>query len=481
METKVLWQRILKNTFWLAGAEGLSRVLKLLLFVYMARMLGPGEYGEFTFALAFAALFAVFSDFGVSPILTREFSSKSSFEVEFPFFLSLKILLGAGAMLFVGLGSFFATSDPSIRMLIVLLGAFIVSNAITEAFFAFFRARQNMKYESFTKIFQSLLVTGAGVIVLLKFPSIQNIAIVYLVTSLITLAAITLFFYTKVLAFRLAWRWGVWKSILRASWPIGMMAVFAILYPQIGPVLLGYLGQIQQVGWYDAAYRITFFALIPVLLLSQSFYPVLSRAFRDSSASLQAVWNEQLGAAVFLAFPAAVLGVVFASPLIHFLYGPTFAPSVLLFQLLMISVSLLMVVEPCSQILIASNHQRKNFMVNAWAAGVCVLLNLIGIFAFGVYGAALAFLGTALFLFFSYFGCVLRYTRVQLFHPKLLSSLGAAGLASLFMYSFIGILAQARLHVIFLSIAGFLCYALSFVICKKLIRESVAKKFLPIR
>lgn len=469
METKTLWQGVLKNTFWLASAEGISRILKVLLFVYMARVLGSGGYGGFTFALAFASLFAAFSDFGVSSILTRELSLKENFEKEFPSFLSLKILLGAGAMLFVVLGSFFVTSDFSIRVLIILLGVFIVSNTITEAFFAFFRARQNMKYESFTKIFQALLVTGAGATALFTFPSVQNIAIVYALASLMALAAIAPLFYAKVFAFRLVWRWETWKIILRVSWPLGMMAVFGILYPQIGPVLLGYLGQIQQVGWYDASYRIAFFALIPVLLLSQSFYPVLSRAFRDSSVSLQAVWNNQLGAAIFLAFPTAVLGVVFASPLIHFLYGSTFAPSVLLFQILIVSMSLLMMAEPFSQILIVSNQQRKNFMVNSWVAGVCILLNLIGILAFGVYGAALAFLGTALLLSLAYAGCVLRYTRVQLFHPALLSSLGAAALGSfLIYYSFIGLFDQEGLRMLSIGIAAPLLYVPLFFFFRKI-------------
>ncbi len=469
----IFGQTIVKNTLWLASAEGISRILKLLLFVYMARVLGPGGYGEFTFALSFAGLFAIFSDFGVSPILTRDFASEKSLEKMFPHFFSLKILLGAGGMLFVGLGSFVVTSDPSIRILIILLGAFIVFGAVAETFFAFFRARQKMKYESFTKIFQALLVTGVGVVVLLYFPSVQNIALGYLVTSLMTLAAIAIFFYVKVFAFRFVWNWETWKIILRGSWPIGMMAVFGILYLQVGPVLLGYLGQIHQVGWYDAASRTAFFVLIPVFLLNQSFYPALSRAFRDSSASLQVVWNNQLAAAIFFSFPAAVFGTVFASPLIHFLYGSTFAPSVLLFQVLMVAVSLLIMAEPFSQILIASNLQKKSFMVNAWTAGACILFNLIGIVAFGVYGAAFAFLGTVLLLLFSYVGCVLRYTRVQLFHPKLLSSFGAAVLASFLAYGLLGLFDQAGLRALFMSVALFLFYVLLFF----LIREAISLLF----
>jgi len=65
-------QTIAKNTFWLGVAEGITRFLKLFLIIYVARILGATEYGKFTFALAFVSLFAIFSDFGISTITTRE-------------------------------------------------------------------------------------------------------------------------------------------------------------------------------------------------------------------------------------------------------------------------------------------------------------------------------------------------------------------------------------------------------------------------
>ena len=69
-----LKQTILKNTFWLVMAEIIIRILKLVLVIYVARILGATEYGKFTFALSFAMLFVALSDLGLSPITVREFS-----------------------------------------------------------------------------------------------------------------------------------------------------------------------------------------------------------------------------------------------------------------------------------------------------------------------------------------------------------------------------------------------------------------------
>ena len=99
-------QTIFKNTFWLAVAGGISKLLKFVLFVYVARILGATEYGKFTFALAFIGLFIIFADLGLSQIITREFAREKEKEKEFSAIVSLKILLSLGTFVLVLLGSF---------------------------------------------------------------------------------------------------------------------------------------------------------------------------------------------------------------------------------------------------------------------------------------------------------------------------------------------------------------------------------------
>ena len=73
-------QTIIKNTFWLTAGDAGSRVLKLILLIYVARILGATEYGKFTFALAFVLLFEIFADFGLNQIIIREFSKEKERE-----------------------------------------------------------------------------------------------------------------------------------------------------------------------------------------------------------------------------------------------------------------------------------------------------------------------------------------------------------------------------------------------------------------
>ena len=54
-------QTIFKNVFWLVGAEGVNKFLKVVLIIYVARILSAVSYGIFTFSLSFVTLFIAFS------------------------------------------------------------------------------------------------------------------------------------------------------------------------------------------------------------------------------------------------------------------------------------------------------------------------------------------------------------------------------------------------------------------------------------
>ena len=56
-------QKIFNNFFWLGFSEFVSRLLKLVLIIYVARILGATEYGKFTFAMAFFALWSAYRFF----------------------------------------------------------------------------------------------------------------------------------------------------------------------------------------------------------------------------------------------------------------------------------------------------------------------------------------------------------------------------------------------------------------------------------
>ena len=430
-------QTILKNTFWLSFSELVSRALKLVLIIFIARMLGATEYGKFTFALAFVSLFAVISDFGISSITTRELAKDREKEKEYFSLLSLKIFLSLITLFLIFLLSFFITSSRQIQQVIWILGAYIVISVFCNIWYAFFRARQQMEYEAWGKILQAIAVTLGGMAVLFLIPSIKAISFAYAGGAVVALMFILVFFRLKAYPLKLGFNTNIWKRYLSLSWPLALGALFVTLYNNIDSTMMGYFGQIAQTGWYNAAYKIVAASLIPLGLLNQVFYPVLSNYFANhSKADLQKVWNRYIKSSFFLAVPIVVGGAVLAPRIIDFIYSKAaYGPSVLAFQLLIIMAGLLYLSSPLSQILVIFNQQSKTFWISLTGAVVNVILNFILIPKYSLYGAAITTIVTCVIILVMFFLAAKKFTFVNPFPESVFPNFIGVLLSSIVMYS----------------------------------------------
>jgi len=462
-------QTIAKNTFWLAVAEGVTRFLKLFLIIYVARILGATEYGKFTFALAFVSLFAIFSDFGISQITTRELAREKEKEREFPNILSLKFVLSIGTLILICFGSFFITPDPVIRGIIWILGIYIIISGFSEIIYAFLRARQQMEYEAWTKILQAVVVTGVGFFILFNFPSVQNLSLAYLFATSIALISILIFFHFKIYQLKLSFNKNIWRNVLLISWPLALAGIFGTIHSQTDSVMMGYFGQITQVGWYNAAYRIIGATLIPVGLLSISFFPLFSKLFKESKEKLQKSWDYYMQLMIFLAVPIVVGGITLAPKIIDFVYDLSYFPSILVFQILLIMVALSYICNPFGQALIVSNQQKRLFWISLSGAIVNIGLNLILIPKYSLYGAAFTTVVTLFLILFLLYKFTSKFTPIRPFNLKFLFTFLDAGLSGIVMYFAICLPIIYNLNVIFSVLIGALVYLFFFWGFKKLI------------
>ena len=69
--TEEVGRRVGRNTLYLLGGEGATKVLAAVYQILLARYLGAQAFGEFSFALALMAILGIVSDFGLSTLVTR--------------------------------------------------------------------------------------------------------------------------------------------------------------------------------------------------------------------------------------------------------------------------------------------------------------------------------------------------------------------------------------------------------------------------
>ncbi len=390
LENRGIKQTVLKNTFWLALAHGFTSFLMFFLFIYAARVFGAAEYGKFTFALSFVSLFVILGDVGMSSIVVREFSKKKEDEKDYSLIISLKLFLGVLAFVFTFLASFFVTDDKVVQLLIWILMFFIFSDGFLKIVYSFAHARQKMEHEALIRIIIAGLTVSAGFFVILKFPSALNLGYVYLFSDIIVLAG-TVFYlnYSHYLS-KLRFDWVKFINILKNTWPLSLGFVGIGTYINLDSVILGFLGTCSEVGWYNAASKIVLSLIaLSAGLISESFYPLLSKFFEESKIKFKKTWKYYMETMVMLAVPVIFVGVLLAGKIISFLYGTeNYGPSVLILRLLIIVAGISFLYHPFGTMLVVANKQRENFMIILSCAVLNILLNFILIPLFGFYAAA---------------------------------------------------------------------------------------------
>ncbi len=464
-------QTIFKNTFWLTIAEIVSRLLKLALIVLIVRVLGATEYGKFAFALSYVGIFVLFADLGISAITTREFSRETEREKDYPAILFLKILLSIGAFILMIVGSFFITSDPIIQKIIWILGLFIIITSFFTILYAFLRARQKMEYEALIKILQTALMVGIGVFVILKSPFIESLSYGYLIANLMALTIVLLIFHFRIQPIRLSYNPDIWKKFLSISWPLSIGFIIGWIYVSIDSIMLGYFNLITENGWYMAAHKITAAIVISAALISKSFFPPLSKFFKESTEKLQQVWNYQMELMIFLALPIMTGGILLADKIINLFYGSGYDPSILAFQILILVSVIDFFYYPYIIGLIVSDQEKKNFLLIIIGAVINIILNIILIPVYGFIGAGIATIISSFIILLLAIEFSRRFTSISPFNFKLFKGFISAFAASLIMLLLIKQLLIYDIHLLFLITTGGIVYLIFFLASRKFLKN----------
>lgn len=461
-------QTIIKNTFWLTLAETISRFLRLILIIYAARILGAGDYGKLTFALSFVSFFVIFSDFGISPLITRELSQDKEKEKEFYSVIFLKIILGILAFILAVTSSFFITQSREIQIIIWILAFSIIFDSFAELFYGFLRARQKMEYESIAKIMYALLFAAVGFTIIFKFPTVINVSFGYLVASLLSLILLLIFFHFRIVKIKLSFNKDIWKKFLILSWPLALSGIFSTVYSQIDSVMMGYWGYIVQTGWYNAAYRILGAVLIPGAMIATSFTPILNVAYKESKEKLSKIYKNFMETMFFLSIPILMGGIALAPKIINWVYDESYLPASFALQILMAIAVATYLLYPLGAILLVFNFQKNAFWITVAGGVINIFLNLLLIPKFDLYGAALATLITYIILLALMFVFVDKCIHIRWFDFKGLINLAGIILSGVIMYFILKLPIIYNLHVFFTTLIGAGVYLFGFFIYKGL-------------
>lgn len=181
------------------------------------------------------------------------------------------------------------------------------------------------------------------------------------------------------------------REIIKLSWPLSIQSFIWIIYSQIDRVFIGYFLSPSQVGIYVASFSIVLLLSFLPQAFSYQALPTFSKLFSKNDKSAYKLTYQKVSKVLFLvSFPLLVCISIFAKEIITVLYGNDYIDGALVLVILNIGYFSRCIIGPASESLVTIGKTQKPMIATLAGCIANVILNLLLIPRFGIYGAAIA-------------------------------------------------------------------------------------------
>ncbi|WP_010179989.1 flippase [Glaciecola sp. HTCC2999] len=390
--------RYFNNTSWLLGEKLLRMSLGLFVGIWVARYLGPEQFGLFSYAQSFVALFATFTTLGLDGIVIRELVKGSGDRDKLLGTAFVLKFFGAIFVLFLlAVSIFFQASDYKTNLLIFIIASSTVFQSFNIIDF-YFQSKVLSKYVVYINILSLLLSSLIKVILILNKAPLIAFAFVILFDSLV-LASGLIYYYVKNKLSFLDWTFdkGLAKSLLNDSWPLILSGLVVSMYMKMDQIMINHMLGSVEVGKYAAAVRLSeAWYFIPVVI-SSSLFPAIINAKKISKelyySRIQKLYDLMAWMAIAIAIPMTFL----SDWVIDLLYGKEFVQAGKVLMIHIWSSVFVFLGVASSKWFIVEGLQKYSLYRTLFGAILNILLNFVLIPMYGIYGAAVATLLSQIF------------------------------------------------------------------------------------
>lgn len=391
-----LRQTAAKNAFWLAAGNVVGRLIKAGLIIYVARELGAAGYGVFSYAVGLAGFFSLFSDIGVSGILTREGARNPQALPEYlATSLGIKIaLLTLANVLLFAVAPHFSGNVPEALPLLPLAALLITADGLRDLITSISRSQEKMQVEAGVSIVTNGAITALGIAAVLWHPTAMALMAGYTLGSLV--GTVTAHWALRKHLVR-PWQHFRKSLVARIMWealPFGLLGILGTLMLNTDTLMVGWLtpaaDAARALGLYAAAQRPVFVLYIIPTILSTTLFPAFARLASEDKARFRSVLERAVSFCFLVAMPLVVGGLVLSAPLVNLLFGPEYAGATAAFSVLLLTMFTVFPGNVISNAVFAFDAQKTFLWYLALGAGTNALLDYILIPRFGIVGSAWA-------------------------------------------------------------------------------------------
>lgn len=322
-------QKLAGNTGWLFADKILRAIGELTVGIWLARYLGPQQFGTLSFAIAFVALFTPLYTLGLDKIVVRDIVQHPEQAQEtLGSALGLRLVAGIlGAIAVTGFIILLRPGQPVLQMLVGLMAFGLVFQASDVVTF-WFQSQIQAKYDVQARSSAYGIASLARIGFILTQASLAAIGLTYVLESLLRAVGLGVI-YRRAGRIKEKWRFSLKraKTLLQNSWPLILSGVSIMVYMRIDQVMLGQMANDEAVGIYSAAVKLSeAWYFIPITIAASVFPAIVKLKYTDENSYSHQIHN-LFKLIVAISYVVILFLVVFSRPLITTLFGETYIAS----------------------------------------------------------------------------------------------------------------------------------------------------------
>lgn len=314
------------NIAWIGAERLLRMVVSVFLLAYVARYLGPERFGLLNYAVAIVALTAPLIALGLNRLLVRELVRTDSEGELLGTVFSMKLAASVTSVLALALASLYSgwvAEEAAMLIMVASLGNLFTAFDVVDFYFqSHVRAKYTAIYKSIAFVITSGVKFG---LVMAEAPLLLFAAAHALEWAMI--AGLGLAAYLRYSQGSSPWEVRAERSryLLRESWPEIIAGVAIVLCMRLDQIMLEELLNIEAVGIYSAATRLSDLWYFVPAAIASSVFPAIIKSREKSVSTYHSDLQKLFLVSVAVSYAIAFATVILAPYLIAIMFGTEYS------------------------------------------------------------------------------------------------------------------------------------------------------------
>jgi len=320
-------KRLRNNLLSLSAADVAAKAFGAVLYIILARYLGPEQFGIYSLAVSFGLIFGLLANLGLDPLIIKDVARDPTLsESYFSHAVLLKLAGGTLSFLLLVAVTLVFGYESEVRTTIIIFAGLFFIMPLNAAQDSIFKAHQKMGYTALMNALRPFVNLILVLVVIALGFGVQAIAGIHVLRAFI----LFVFFYFFVLKryfchFSLPENGGLFLPMLKSASPFVFIGILYIINTRVDILIISKLVGVEAVGWYSAANELVVMMFVIPTMLSTVLFPNFSKSYgHGDTTHLIKTINFVIKMLNFIGVPCGMGLFLLAPEIIELVYGQNY-------------------------------------------------------------------------------------------------------------------------------------------------------------